>query len=109
MSLNLDSLLPWLMEVRFIVGLTAAFSNVNFFPPNVNFYSNTVLLPYMGKSMGLLTEKYPKSIQGKTYSTLKITPKIYLVCYAFQTSFVCITLFCSHTIHSPLKEKREVP
>jgi len=57
--------------------------------------------------MALLTEKYPKSIQGKTYSALKITPKVYLVHYAFQTSFICVTLFCSHTIHSPLEEKRQ--
>lgn len=40
---------------------------------------------------------------------LKITPEIYLIDYAFQMSFIYVTLFCFHTIHSPLEEKKEVP
>lgn len=38
--------------------------------------------------MGFLPKNILKSIQGKTPYTLKIIPKVYLVYYAFQNSFI---------------------
>ena len=104
MWLNLDSLLPWFMEVRFTVGLTAAFFNMIFFS-NMNFYSNAVL-PHMGKGIGFLTEKYPKSIQGKTYSTLKNNPQVLFSMLCFTNLFhLCYLILFSHNSQSTGRKK----
>lgn len=65
MSLNLDSLLSWLMEVRFIVGLTAAFSNVNFFPPQHELLFKHCLITIWGKVWGFLLKNTQSQSRGK--------------------------------------------
>lgn len=75
MSLNLDSLLPWLMEVRFIVGLTAAFSNVNFFSPQHELLFKHCLIAIYGENYGASYWKIPKVNPGENLFYIKNNPQ----------------------------------
>lgn len=107
MSLNLDSLLPWLMEVRFIVGLTAAFSNVNFFSPQHELLFKHCLIAIYGENYGASYWKIPKVNPGENLFYIKNNPQnlFSMLCFPNLFCLYYLILF-SHNSQSTERKKR---